>query len=166
VNIIHGHLNSIILEESVGKYLHYEKSRSVFYICGPFAYMRMIAITLPLLGFSHEQIYREIYLPEINESKVIIPPDNTEAKVTILTGNQRHEIHVPAGKTILRAALENGIKLPYSCEAGICSTCSALRIEGKVEMSINEVLTDKDIAAGLVLTCTGYPVSPDVSIRF
>jgi len=163
---IHAHLNAILLEELVIKSLYYEKYRSVFYVCGPFSYMRMIIITLPVIGFSQEQIYREVFVAEINESKPQIPVGNVDAKVRIFMQDKEHEILVPAGKTILRTALENGIKLPYSCEAGICSTCSAHCIYGNVEMSTNEVLTDKDISTGMVLTCTGYPVTGNVSIRF
>jgi ring-1,2-phenylacetyl-CoA epoxidase subunit PaaE len=61
--------------------------------------------------------------------------------------------------TILDAALQQGIELPYSCKAGICSTCSATCVQGKIIMSTNEVLTDKDMVQGLVLTCTGYAVT-------
>jgi ring-1,2-phenylacetyl-CoA epoxidase subunit PaaE len=165
-DIIHGHLNNILVEELLQTYLRYEKSQSVFYICGPFAYMRMIGITLPVLGISHEQIYREIFLADINASKPSIPWPNIDATVEILIADKKYAISVPAGKTILKAALENGVRLPYSCEAGICSTCTAYRLEGEVEMSVNEVLTENDLAKGLVLTCTGYPVTSHVTIRY
>lgn len=164
--VIHGHLNNIMLEELLNEYLQYDKEHAAFYICGPFAYMRMITITLPLLDFSREQIHREVFLTEINESVSGIPGGNIASDVTILAGGKEYLIHIPAGKTILKAAAENGIKLPYSCEAGICSTCSAQCTRGKVEMSVNEVLTAKDINDGLILTCTGYPVTGAVQIKF
>jgi len=160
------HLNSLLLEELIGKYIQYDKKQCVFYTCGPFAYMRMIMIKLPVLGFSRTQIHREAFLPEVNESQPEIPQDNVSAKVKIFVGDKVHSIDIPEGKTILRAALEKKIQLPFSCETGICSTCSAHCIEGKVKMSINEVLTEKDLSEGLVLTCTGYPVTSSVQIRF
>lgn len=165
-NIIHAHLNSLLLEELIGRYRQHDKSQCVFYVCGPFAYMRMIMITLPVIGFSREQIHKEAFLTEVNEAEPRVPSANVPAEVKILKGDKVYELLVPAGKTILRAALENAIRLPYSCETGICSTCSAHCTAGKIEMSINEVLTEKDLSDGLVLTCTGYPVTDAVQIRF
>lgn len=165
-DVIHGHLNGLLLEELISRYRQYDKSQCVFYVCGPFAYMRMIMITLPVLGFSREQIHKEAFLTEVNEAQPKVPSANLAAEVKILKGDKIYELLVPAGKTILRAALENAIRLPYSCETGICSTCSAHCAAGKIEMSINEVLTEKDMSEGLILTCTGYPVTDSVQIRF
>jgi len=69
-------------------------------------------------------------------------------------------------QSILQAALQNNIPLPYSCRTGDCSTCSALCKTGKVELAKNNVLTDADLAAGWVLTCTGHAVTDDVVIEF
>jgi ring-1,2-phenylacetyl-CoA epoxidase subunit PaaE len=38
-------------------------------------------------------------------------------------------------------------------------------ISGNVKMSMNEVLTDKDIEQGWILTCVGY-ASTDISLSF
>ena len=57
-------------------------------------------------------------------------------------------------QSILQAALQNKVHLPYSCRAGICSSCSAICKSGKVVMAENDVLTDKDLADGWILTCT------------
>jgi ring-1,2-phenylacetyl-CoA epoxidase subunit PaaE len=56
--------------------------------------------------------------------------------------------------------------LPYSCEAGKCGTCAATCTSGKVWMSYNEVLLDKEIAEGRVLTCTGFAVAGNVTLQF
>ena len=36
-----------------------------------------------------------------------------------------HRFQVQPGQTILSAALEQGIGLPYGCRHGTCSSCSA-----------------------------------------
>ncbi len=165
-NIVHAHLNSLLLEELIAKYIQYDKSQCVFYVCGPFAYMRMVMITLPVLGFPRTQIHREAFLTEINESQPKVPQGNVNSTLKVYVGSKEYNLDIPQGKTILKAAMEKGIQLPYSCETGICSTCAAYCTEGKVEMSVNEVLTEKDLAGGLVLTCTGYPVTTFVQVRF
>jgi len=42
-------------------------------------------------------------------------------------------VEVPEDKQILQAALDAGIKLPNSCNAGVCTTCAAKIIEGEVD---------------------------------
>jgi ring-1,2-phenylacetyl-CoA epoxidase subunit PaaE len=75
----------------------------------------------------------------------------------VLRGAVDHEFLVTWPDSILTAAIRQGIPLPYSCRAGRCSTCVARLLSGKIQMSANEVLTEKDIKEGLVLTCVGHP---------
>jgi len=84
--------------------------------------------------------------------------------VRIITGNETHDIIAGENQSILQAALQNNVRLPYSCRAGICSSCSVKCTGGKVAMTQNEVLTDVDLAEGWVLTCTGYAMDDDVVI--
>jgi ring-1,2-phenylacetyl-CoA epoxidase subunit PaaE len=72
---------------------------------------------------------------------------------------------VGENQSILQAALQNNIHIPYSCRNGVCSTCTAKYTSGKIEMIKNDVLTDADLADGFVLTCTGHPLSDDVVIE-
>ena len=67
--------------------------------------------------------------------------------------------------SILQAAKKTGISLPYSCEAGRCGSCVAKCTKGNVWHSYNEVLTEKELQQGLVLTCVGHPVEGDVELR-
>jgi len=38
--------------------------------------------------------------------------------------------------------------------------------KGKISMSINDVLTDKDLKEGWILTCTGFPREDNTEIVF
>ncbi len=53
------------------------------------------------------------------------------------------------GQTVLEAALQQGADLPFSCKGGVCSTCKAKLIEGKVDMDINYALEQEEVDAGL-----------------
>jgi ring-1,2-phenylacetyl-CoA epoxidase subunit PaaE len=55
-------------------------------------------------------------------------------------------------QTLLEAALKQGLDAPYSCQGGICSSCLARVTSGTAEMAKNSILTDGEIASGLVLT--------------
>ena len=68
--------------------------------------------------------------------------------------------------SILDAALQQGADLPYACKGGVCSTCRARVIEGKVEMDVNYALEKDELEQGFVLTCQSHPVTEKVTIDF
>jgi len=156
-------LNNIIVERLVRQNINFDFNKAEFYLCGPFAYMRMIRLTLLYMGLEPEQIRKENFVIEtvaVIGSPVNYPPRN----IRIHFRNEMHDLTVAENQSILQAALQNNIPLPYSCRAGMCSTCMAKCTGGKVEMTVNDVLTDADLALGWILTCTGHPVSDDVGI--
>ena len=75
-----------------------------------------------------------------------------------------HKIRAEYPFSILQSARKAGLSLPYSCDAGRCGNCLAKCTSGKVWMSYNEVLTDRELAEGYILTCTGHAVEGDVTI--
>lgn len=142
-----------------------ELIHSLYYICGPEAYMRMCTFTLQGLQVPAVSIKREIF----NTAKPVhisVPPDKGPHEVSIIINKTYHKISVQYPVTILQAAKNNGIVLPYSCEMGRCGNCMATCITGKIWMSNNEVLTEKELNKRLVLTCTGFPIEEDAVISF
>lgn len=168
-NLLMARLNGPLIEKLVDENLEFDKGNALLYTCGPIDYMDVCRITLLNLGFDQDQIKRETFvLPEDEVDE----DDTTEKKVkhtntygvVLNFENNVYELDVPYNKTILDTALENNIHLPYSCHAGICSTCTATCIKGGVEMDYNEVLMDDEIAAGRVLVCTGHPTEDGTTL--
>lgn len=62
-------------------------------------------------------------------------------------------------KTILQAALDEGIPLAHSCRVGSCTTCKCRLLEGKVKELTDSayVLTMEEIDAGYILACQAKP---------
>ena len=139
------------------------KGQQLFYTCGPFAYMRMVIITLEEAGYDQAQIKKEIF-DTTRPAARREPPDKAARKVFINLKGARYELIVQYPQTILQAAKMQHINIPYSCEAGRCSSCVMQCVSGKVWMSYNEVLTEKEIQQGKVLTCVGYPMEGDVHL--
>ena len=58
---------------------------------------------------------------------------------------------------IISAAKDNGIDLPSSCCAGVCTSCASLVVNGIVDqvdaMGLNDDLREK----GFALLCVAYP---------
>ncbi len=69
-------------------------------------------------------------------------------------------------KTILDAALDQDIDAPYSCQGGVCSSCICKITEGSAAMEKNSILTDGEIAEGLVLACQAHPTSSSITVDF
>ena len=63
--------------------------------------------------------------------------------------------NIERDKNIIQASLAKNIKLPFSCRSGVCGTCKAKIIKGKVNLNtkINHVLTESDIENNIILTC-------------
>ena len=162
---LRGRLNNVMLERLIPDLVGKSDWQTLhFYVCGPGDYMRMVQFTLIFSGFRLEQIRRENFVVET--VFLAPPPALAQDRMVLLRFRGREvEIQVPAYKSILQAALDEGIALPYSCRGGRCSTCAAHCTSGSVHMTINDVLTERDLREGWVLTCTGYPESDGVVIE-
>ena len=66
--------------------------------------------------------------------------------------------------TLLQAALDNGIALPFSCKGGACTTCICKTTRGKVVMPANYKIFDAEILRGVTLSCIAYADSEAVEI--
>lgn len=138
--------------------------RTFFFLCGPVDYMDTVKITLQTEGIDATQIRKETFFSPLPERRAE-PPDRATRLVHIRTGSDTHTLAVQYPVSILDAALEAGLSIPFSCRSGQCGSCTLLCTEGKVWMEYNEVLTPKEIEQGFVLTCSGYPVAGDVELR-
>ncbi|MCD8741211.1 ferredoxin--NADP reductase [Mucilaginibacter roseus] len=151
-------LNNIMAEKLVRQHTPNGLLNADFYLCGPFAYMRMLRLTLLYMGIEPQRIRKENF---VIETVAVAPPvlNYPPQKVGINYRGERYDIIAGENQSILQAALQNGIQLSYSCKAGVCSACAVICKSGKVEMVRNDVLTAEDLAAGWILTCTGHPVT-------
>ena len=159
---IQGRINNSRLVHLVGKHIKFDIREAKVFICGPSELMRTVEISLIFMGISADQIRKENF--------VIIPlppppPDSKPHWIKLTFKDLDHRIVVPAHSTVLEAALAEGIELPYSCKGGRCSTCAGICTNGELHMTVNEVLTDKDLADGWVLTCSAYVDNDEVEIR-
>ena len=79
--------------------------------------------------------------------------------VEIIHQGKTQNIQVNEEQTILQAAIDAGIELPYSCSAGVCTTCAAQVLSGEVDQSDGMGVSPELQAEGYTLLCVAYPRS-------
>lgn len=77
-------------------------------------------------------------------------------KVTLK--NSGHSFDVRPSQTVLSAAIEAGINLPYGCRNGACGSCKAKLVTGSVHHNDyqSSAMTDAELAAGNTLLCCAF----------
>lgn len=83
----------------------------------------------------------------------------TTYTVEIQHQGQTYSLSVPENQTILAAAQAAGLDLPFSCSAGVCTTCAAQVLSGSIEQSDGMGVSPELQAQGYVLLCVAYPRS-------
>jgi ring-1,2-phenylacetyl-CoA epoxidase subunit PaaE len=162
-------------EKCAGLFEHWIDLKSVdtAFICGPEPMMLTIAAALRSHGLSDAQIKFELFAssqPGRSRRKVESAAGSDKgatctATVT-LDGATRSFTFPKHGQSLLDAALENNMDVPYACKAGVCSTCRAKVIEGEAEMEVNHALEDYEVRQGYVLTCQCYPLTDRIVVSY
>jgi len=146
------------------------------FICGPESMISEVSHGFRLEGLASEQIHYELFANSSADSNIMLEKsklriknygEEKTSKVTVISDGRSIDFDLAVvGSNILDAGMDNGMELPYSCKAGVCSTCKAKLISGKVDMDISHGLEPHEVAAGYILTCQAHPVSDEVVVSF
>ena len=135
-----------------------------FFLCGPEPMIDEVSSTLKEQGVNEKIIHFELF--KTSEEGLLKEPHEGDTTITITVDDETETFSMPKSSSVLEAALDKGLDAPYSCQGGICSTCIARITEGKAEMRKNQILTDAEIAEGLILTCQAHPTSATLTIDY
>ena len=144
---------------------HKELEFDKFYLCGPEEMINIVSTVLKEHNVKDNAIKFELFSSSIAENK-IEKSLSGHSKITIMVDDEETTFEMSQKQTVLDAALKQGIDAPYSCQGGICSSCLARVTSGTAEMTKNSILTDKEIASGLILTCQAHPTSESIYIDY
>jgi ring-1,2-phenylacetyl-CoA epoxidase subunit PaaE len=159
---------------------------SEYFVCGPGDMIEQVTSTLAELGVEAARIHAEHFTVATTDAAAALkrPQESAEPRVpapaapppaesggsaevtVIMDGRRRSFTMKREQETVLDAAARAGIELPFSCRAGVCSTCRTKVIRGEVEMAQNYALEDWELEQGYVLACQSRVKSPLLELDY
>jgi ring-1,2-phenylacetyl-CoA epoxidase subunit PaaE len=187
VELYNGRIDSMRVRE-FARVLFAPADVTEYFVCGPGNMIESVTATLRELGVAADCIHGEHFTRATtgtDESKpeVIAAPQPAakpleavaeprplaadEAEVTVLMDGRRRSFTMRMNdEVILDAAARAGLELPFSCRAGVCSTCRTKVTQGAVEMAQNYALEDWEVEQGYVLACQSRVTTPTLELDY
>ena len=156
-----------------------------YFVCGPGDMIEQVGASLRALGVEGSRIHAEHFsvttageggavrpaaaaaTPAAAPGAAAVAPGGARAEVTVLMDGRRRAFSMAVdGETVLDAAARAGIELPFSCRAGVCSTCRTKVVSGEVEMAQNYALEDWELEQGYVLACQSRVKSATLELDY
>ena len=137
-----------------------------FYLCGPEQMITSVKEVLTEYDVNENNVHFELFSSTKTEDAIDESLIDGETKVTVLVDDEETTFSMSQKKTILESALAENVDAPYSCQGGICSSCIARIKEGEATMRQNNILTDNEVAEGLILTCQAHPTTPTIVVDY
>jgi ring-1,2-phenylacetyl-CoA epoxidase subunit PaaE len=170
-------LNGRIDEAKVGELLRTmlpPQSIDEVFLCGPEGVIVSAQRALLAAGMAAERIHTERFFSESTAPRALtaapaapeVESRSHPHRLDVVLDGKTHQLAMGAGDKVLDVALDAGLDLPYSCRGGVCCTCRARVLEGKVEMERNFTLEPWEIEKGFVLTCQARPLSERVVVSY
>jgi ring-1,2-phenylacetyl-CoA epoxidase subunit PaaE len=158
---------------------------SEYFVCGPGDMIEQVTATLRELGVESGRLHAEHFTVATTDAaaaregaavaasaaaSLSTAPRGTDAgaaEVTVLMDGRRRSFTMKMDdETVLDAAARAGVELPFSCRAGVCSTCRTKVIRGEVAMAQNYALEDWELEQGYVLACQSRVRSASLELDY
>ncbi len=141
-------------------FLPFKDKKLLHYICGPNAMKTFIEDQLIESGVLQTDIFTESFQNVVNKDDFA---DVEDTSVLIILNGRENVVFVPKGQSILEAALDNNIDIPYSCQVGNCSSCVGVCSDGNIKVIGMNDHRD-DLLDNQYLLCCSFPITNNVTI--
>ena len=131
-------------------------------LCGPDPMMTGVRATLVAMGIPDGEIHQEAFVspPATSDDAAgATPAADAGAPAeggTVTFQRSGATADAPADQTVLEAAEDAGVAIPFECRSGICGQCKTRLISGRVTMESQDALTAADRTKGLILACQAH----------
>lgn len=145
-----------------------------FFLCGPEEMIFCIKGYLESRGVAPGKIHFELFTvpgqkqaANSKQQPEILKNEGPKSKVSVKLDGILFDFDLSyEEESILDAALKQGADLPYACKGGVCTTCKAKLVEGKVSMDVNWGLEPEEVEKGFILTCQSHPQTERIIVDF
>ncbi len=161
----YGRIDKEYVSSVINTFLEGQESTK-YYLCGPKGMIDNVKDVLISHKVPESSILFELFTAAKSTEAEIIENSSSKIEATILFDDEESVISMDNDITILEAALSKDLEVPYSCQGGVCSSCICRITKGAAVMRQNNILTDSEIAEGLVLSCQAVPTSATIHIDF
>jgi ring-1,2-phenylacetyl-CoA epoxidase subunit PaaE len=139
-----------------------------WYLCGPFGMVEDGRCALADAGVPASSVHTELFHADPPPPRAPLPAGTVPgtSTVTALLHGRSTTLTVDRETALLDAVLAVRPDAPYACKGGVCGTCRARLVTGRVEMQVNYALEPDELAAGVVLTCQSRATTDEVSVEY
>jgi len=166
--VFNGRLDGAKLAEFAGRLFDPARVDEVF-VCGPGDMVANCKEALVALGV-HAPVHFERFTTTsgaLAARAQAVAAGGAGTNVTVIQDGRRRSFRMTAeDESVLAAAERSGLDLPYSCRAGVCSTCRVKLTRGAVTLENNVALEDWELAAGYILACQARPTATDLELNY
>ena len=171
IDLYNGHIDAQKCQALFSRWIDVQNLTAAF-ICGPQQMTETVSDELIKAGTPAERVHFELFGTKVDGAKQAQRAEAAKREThiseieVIRDGHRRTFELAQNSQNLLDAGNEHGAELPFSCKAGVCSTCKCKVLEGEVEMDVSIGLEDYEVKAGYVLSCQSYPLTDRVVLDF
>jgi ring-1,2-phenylacetyl-CoA epoxidase subunit PaaE len=188
VELYNGRIDAARVREVAGTLFEPDQVAEYF-VCGPGDMIQQVSGVLRELGVGAERIHGEHFTADaekggkereaatgdgagaeghgtVSGREAASRPSDAVEVTVLIDGRRRTFTMKRNDDTILDAATRAGLELPYSCRAGVCSTCRTKVVSGEVAMDQNYALEDWELEQGYVLACQSRVKTPSLELDY
>jgi ring-1,2-phenylacetyl-CoA epoxidase subunit PaaE len=146
------------------------------FLCGPGTMIKDVRTALFAAGLARDRVHHEFFAAGgggyrgkasgAPKAGAVAPAEAGAVAVTAMIDGRRHAFTMAPSEHVIDAAERAGIRVPYACKAGMCCTCRAKVLAGRVALTVNYSLEPWEVAQGFTLTCQAKPLDATLALDF
>lgn len=146
------------------------------FLCGPDPMMQAVRKSIVSLGVASDNVSTEEFVSPKAAATHLSSGDTdgfenlgtlVEGQVATITfSGSGIMVDIDPSTTILEAAEQAGVSLPFECRSGICGQCKVRCTTGRVRMASRDAITKSEESDGFILACQSNPIDEKIAIEF